>query len=116
MSRQPRTFRSVDLPEPDGPSSATAEPLRTSSEMPFSTCSGPNATIDPIFQLDPSGKVLKSLGAGLFVSPHKLTIDKDGNLWLADNGGSWAAVRIDVVGVRIGRRPTPEITHLQAVG
>jgi DNA-binding beta-propeller fold protein YncE len=50
------------------------------------TCSGPNATIDPIFQLDPSGKVLKSLGAGLFVSPHKLTIDKDGNLWLADNG------------------------------
>ena len=23
---------------------------------------------------------------GLFVSPHKLTVDKDGNLWLADNG------------------------------
>src|SRR4029453_10848010 len=35
--------RSVDLPEPDGPISATAEPLGTSSEMPFSTCSGPNA-------------------------------------------------------------------------
>jgi streptogramin lyase len=50
------------------------------------TCGGAGASVAPIFQLDSSGKVLKSLGAGLFVSPHKLTIDKDGNLWLADNG------------------------------
>ena len=50
------------------------------------TCGGDGASIDPIFQLDTSGKVLKSLGKGLFVSPHKLTIDKDGNLWMADNG------------------------------
>ncbi len=50
------------------------------------TCAGAGATVAPIFQLDTSGKVLKSLGAGLFVSPHKLTVDKDGNLWLADNG------------------------------
>jgi hypothetical protein len=52
-----------------------------------STCGGPNANVDPIFQFDTSGKLLKSLGAGMFVSPHKLAIDKDGNLWLADNGG-----------------------------
>jgi DNA-binding beta-propeller fold protein YncE len=50
------------------------------------TCSGANAAIDPIFQFDSSGRLLKSAGAGLFVSPHKLTIDKDGFLWLADNG------------------------------
>jgi hypothetical protein len=50
------------------------------------TCGGANASVDPIFQLDTSGKVMKSLGAGLFVSPHKLTIDNDGFLWLADNG------------------------------
>ncbi len=37
-------------------------------------------------------------------------------LWLAGQDGGWAAVRIDVIGVRIGRQPTPEITHLQAVG
>ena len=30
--------------------------------------------------------MLKSFGAGMFVSPHKLTVDNDGNLWLADNG------------------------------
>src|SRR2546423_9569739 len=35
--------RSVDLPEPDGPIRATAVPFATSSDMPFSTCSGPNA-------------------------------------------------------------------------
>jgi putative endonuclease len=37
-------------------------------------------------------------------------------LWLAAHDGSWAAVRIDVIGVRIGRRRNPEITHLQGVG
>lgn len=37
-------------------------------------------------------------------------------LWLAQQGGSWAAVRIDVVRIRIGHRRTPEITHIQAVG
>jgi putative endonuclease len=37
-------------------------------------------------------------------------------LWLAGQDRSWAAVRIDVIGVRIGRRRTPEITHLRGVG
>ncbi len=37
-------------------------------------------------------------------------------LWLAGQHQRWAAVRIDVIGVRIGRRRTPEITHLQGIG
>ena len=37
-------------------------------------------------------------------------------LWLARQDDGWAAIRIDVIGVRIGRRRTPEITHLEAVG
>ena len=37
-------------------------------------------------------------------------------IWLAGQKQSWASVRIDVVGVRIGRRRTPEISHLQGVG
>jgi sugar lactone lactonase YvrE len=32
--------------------------------------------------------MLKTFGAGMFVSPHKLSVDKDGNVWLADNGGN----------------------------
>jgi putative endonuclease len=37
-------------------------------------------------------------------------------IWLAGQDQRWAAVRIDVIGVRIGRRRIPEITHLQGVG
>jgi len=39
-----------------------------------------------------------------------------GGLWLAAQHGSWAAVRIDVIGIRIGRSRTPEITHMTGVG
>lgn len=36
-------------------------------------------------------------------------------LWLSQQRTGWAAVRIDVVTVRIGRRRTPELIHLQGV-
>jgi len=51
------------------------------------TCGGTSATVNPVFQFQPSGKLVKSFGAGMFVSPHKLTLDDGGNLWMADNGG-----------------------------
>ena len=50
------------------------------------TCGGASATVHPVFQFDTSGKLLKTFGAGMFISPHKLAVDKDGYLWLADNG------------------------------
>jgi len=37
-------------------------------------------------------------------------------MWLATQEQRWEDVRIDVIGVRIGRRRTPEISHLQGVG
>lgn len=37
-------------------------------------------------------------------------------LWLAGQDEGWAAIRIDVIGVRIGRRPVPELSHLKGVG
>lgn len=40
-------------------------------------------------------------------------------LWLAGQDRRWAAVRIDVIGVRVGPKNsgrTPEITHLQGIG
>jgi putative endonuclease len=37
-------------------------------------------------------------------------------LWLAAQDRRWTAVRIDVIGVRIGRRRVPELTHLQGIG
>src|SRR5262249_56579669 len=51
------------------------------------TCGGASAGVDPIFQFDTSGRLRKAFGAGMFVSPHKLAVDKEGYLWLAHNGG-----------------------------
>jgi len=52
------------------------------------TCGGSSENVNPIFQFNTSGKMLRSFGAGMFISPHKLSVDRDGNLWLADNGGN----------------------------
>jgi DNA-binding beta-propeller fold protein YncE len=38
----------------------------------------------PIVEFDASGKFVKSFGAGMFVQPHGLTIDHDGNIWVTD--------------------------------
>src|SRR5215831_13128353 len=51
------------------------------------TCAGASANVNPVFQFDTSGKLRKTFGAGMFVSPHKLSVDREGNVWLADNGG-----------------------------
>ncbi len=37
-------------------------------------------------------------------------------IWLAGQDTGWAQVRIDVIGVRIGRRRVPELTYLRGVG
>jgi hypothetical protein len=41
-------------------------------------------TVDPILKFDSSGKLLKSFGAGLLVSPHGIYVDRDGNIWVTD--------------------------------
>jgi DNA-binding beta-propeller fold protein YncE len=38
----------------------------------------------PILEFDASGKFLKSFGAGMFVQPHGLEIDREGNVWTTD--------------------------------
>ncbi|BBY60021.1 UPF0102 protein [Mycolicibacterium sarraceniae] len=51
------------------------------------------------------------------VTPVKVRrIRRLAGLWLAEQDQSWAAIRIDVIGIRIGRQRTPEITHLRGVG
>ena len=41
----------------------------------------------PILKYDPSGKLLKSWGEGMFIFPHGATVDRDGNLWVTDARG-----------------------------
>jgi streptogramin lyase len=38
----------------------------------------------PILKFDPSGKLLTSFGTDMFVQPHGMTIDREGNLWVTD--------------------------------
>ena len=43
-----------------------------------------DSNLPPILEFDPSGKLLKSFGAGLFVFPHGIGVDKEGNVWVTD--------------------------------
>jgi sugar lactone lactonase YvrE len=43
-----------------------------------------DSSLAPILKLDRSGAVVASFGAGLFVVPHGMDIDADGNVWVTD--------------------------------
>ncbi len=47
-----------------------------------------NSTLDPILHFDPTGKLVKSFGAGIFAFPHGMFVDRDGNIWVTDGQGS----------------------------
>ncbi len=56
-------------------------------------------------------------GLAQAVTPRKLRrIRRLAGLWLADQDTRWRGLRIDVIGVRLGRTPAPELTHLRGVG
>jgi sugar lactone lactonase YvrE len=46
-----------------------------------------DSKLDPIFEFDPSGKLLHNFGGGLMVMPHGISIDADGNVWVTDIQG-----------------------------
>ncbi|MGB3895152.1 YraN family protein [Mycolicibacter sinensis] len=55
-------------------------------------------------------------GLAYAVSPEKVRrVRRLAGLWLAGQQSHWDEVRVDVIGVRIGRCRTPEITHLRGV-
>jgi sugar lactone lactonase YvrE len=48
-------------------------------------CSKPeNKAVNPLMKFDSNGNLVKAFGAGMFSSPHGLSVDKDGNLWTTD--------------------------------
>jgi DNA-binding beta-propeller fold protein YncE len=42
-------------------------------------------TANPVHLFDPSGKEVRSFGGGMFVWPHGIHVDRDGNVWVADS-------------------------------
>ena len=49
------------------------------------TCAG--SKLDPILKFDATGKLVKSFGAGMFIFPHGISVDREGNLWVTDAQG-----------------------------
>jgi hypothetical protein len=46
-----------------------------------------DSTLDPILEFDASGELIKSFGGGLFVLPHGIFVEKNGNIWVTDEEG-----------------------------
>jgi sugar lactone lactonase YvrE len=43
-----------------------------------------SSTLDPVMKFDANGNVVAHFGGGLFVAPHGILVDKDGNIWVVD--------------------------------
>ena len=46
-----------------------------------------SSNLAPIFEFDSKGKLLQNFGAGMFVFPHGIAVDADGNIWVTDGQG-----------------------------
>jgi streptogramin lyase len=71
-------------------STSTVDVDRHGNVWVFERC-GANSCADsnlaPILRFDPSGKLTQSFGEGLFVFPHSIHVDREGNVFVADADG-----------------------------
>jgi sugar lactone lactonase YvrE len=62
------------------------------------------STLPAVFEFDKNGALLRSFGAGLFVSPHGIFVDRGGNVWVADcactSGGGRGGARDSAAAAR----------------
>src|SRR5712692_9952019 len=64
-----------------------ANPDVPAGQSPFQYDSCAGSSWAPVHKLDAEGNILKSFGAGLFVFPHKIYVDRDNNVWVVDMRG-----------------------------
>ena len=48
----------------------------------FNSCIG--SALDPVLKFDEAGTLMRAFGAGLMQSPHGITVDSEGNVWVTD--------------------------------
>jgi sugar lactone lactonase YvrE len=91
----PNSYKAVEswAPLPDGRKWGSTSGVSVGPDgnvWTYERC-GANSCADsklaPILELDPSGKVLKNFGAGMFILPHGIFADRDGNVWVTDGVG-----------------------------
>ena len=66
------------------------------------------STLPAVYNFDANGKLVSSFGAGMFVSPHGIFVDREGNVWVTDcacTGGSGRG------GARDSSSPRPTKGH-----
>lgn len=71
----------VDI-DRDGKSVWVAE--RCQANSCWDAKAGQMSPLNTVFKFDPNGKMVTSFGQGLFVFPHGIHVDRDGNIWVTD--------------------------------
>ena len=56
----------------------------TATEPKMFGCECLDSDLDPILKFDLKGNVVKSFGGGMFIWPHGLDVDSEGNVWVTD--------------------------------
>jgi DNA-binding beta-propeller fold protein YncE len=92
---QPNPYRTIEnyfqLPEGRTMGSSSAIDIDRAGNIWVADRCGANTCVNsplaPIMKFDSKGKLLASFGAGMFVFPHGIMIDRDGNVWVSDGQG-----------------------------
>jgi 6-bladed beta-propeller len=74
---------------------------------------------DTIYKFDPKGNVVKSFGAQMFIWPHGMHVDRDGNVWATDAAADDAVATAANAGVKAGhivRKFSPDGQVLMTLG
>lgn len=71
----------VDI-DKDGKSVWVGE--RCGANSCWDAAAGKMSTLDTVLKFDANGNLVKSFGAGMFVFPHGIHVDRDGNIWITD--------------------------------
>jgi sugar lactone lactonase YvrE len=66
----------------DGKSIWVAE--RCAANSCFDIKTNEMSPLQTVFKFDPNGKMVRSFGQGMFVFPHGIHVDRDGNVWVTD--------------------------------
>lgn len=66
----------------DGRSIWVAE--RCAANSCWDRAAGAASPLDIVLLFDPNGMLVRSFGAGMFVFPHGIHVDRDGNVWVTD--------------------------------
>jgi hypothetical protein len=85
-------------------------------------CMNADGTLKPhdtIYKFDSKGNVVKSFGARMFIWPHGMHVDREGNVWVTDSGADAAVATAAKAGVKAGhivRKFSPDGQVLMTLG